>query len=210
MIKSLQSPSMVLTLCIAISAFFFTSCGGGEVVRSAAPGTKIIVLNPYNADLAGAIQDYAAPLQLKVVEDGDYREPGFLGKVDWDTRKDRVFGRPYRYRSQEDDRPRDNSWKLSNLWGSLTGSFREGDAGDNEVFEISSDITFSDYRTYDLPTILTYDDQETAETFCRMIAQSAQWIDEGERRAIAELNSAKRIRALQDLRDRISFIVGGN
>ncbi|MDP8245789.1 MAG: hypothetical protein P9L94_17030 [Candidatus Hinthialibacter antarcticus] len=190
-------------------AVMLTACGGGgsELVKTQTPDTYLLVLSPFNQEVADAIEEYAAPVNLKVVEDADYQSPNFLAKVKWDTRQERVFGRAYQYKKKEEKTPSDNRWKLSSLWGSISSPFG-GTASSNQIFEINSDMTFSDYRTYELPTVLTYEDQETAEAFTRMIAKSAQWVREGDRRAIPELYAAKRIRALEDLNDRIARIEG--
>lgn len=192
-------------------AVMLSACGGGgsEIVKTQDPGTYLIILSPFNQEIADAIVEYSAPVNLKVVEDADFQASNFLAKVKWDTRNERVFGRPYQYKRKEEKQPSDNKWKLSNLWGSISSPFG-GTASANQIYEISSDITFSDYRTYEYPTILTYDDQETAETFSRMVSKSVQWIRDGDRRAIPELYSAKRIRALEDLNDRIARIDGIN
>ncbi len=189
------------------SAVLLASCGGGgsEIVKTETPGTYLLALSPFNQEIADAIEDYAAPVNLKVVEDADYQASNFLARVKWDTRQERVFGRPYQYKKREEKTTSDNRWKLSNLWGAVSSPFG-GTASSSQIYEISSDITFSDYRTYELPTVLTYEDQETAETFTRMIAKSAQWIRDGDRRAIPELYAAKRIRAIEDLNDRINRI----
>lgn len=190
-------------------AVLLAACGGGgsEIVKSQEPGIYLIVLSPFNQEIADAIVEYSAPVNLKVVEDADFSASNFLAKVKWDTRNERVFGRSYQYKPKEEKAPGDNRWRLSNLWGSISGPFG-GTASSNQIYEISSDITFSDYRTYDFPAIITYEDQETAETFCRMVSKSVQWIRDGDRRAISELYSAKRIRALEDLNDRITRIEG--
>ncbi|MBI1387615.1 MAG: hypothetical protein GC154_04135 [bacterium] len=194
-------------VCIALTATFSIGCGGGDAVvkNQPAPSGYQIALYPFNEDLAAAIKEYAAPLEVTVVADADYSASNFLGYVKWETQQERVFGRPYVYKKQEEQSSSDHSWKLSNLFGALPFT---GDSGSSTTYEIQSSIMFSDYRTYELPTILTYSGEETAETFSRMIAKSAIWTQEGERRAILQLNNAKRIRALEDLQDRIARVEG--
>ena len=203
-VRSFTLLGVFLSMAVLISA-----CGGGgsEIVKAQTPDTYLLVLSPFNQEIADAIEEYSAPVKLQVVEDADFQAPNFLAKVKWDTRQERVFGRTYQYKKREERTPSDNKWKLSSLWGSIASPLG-GTASSSQIYEISSDITFSDYRTYEMPTVLTYEDQETAETFTRMIAKSAQWIREGDRRAIPELYAAKRVRALEDLNDRIARIEG--
>ena len=166
-------------------------------------GPYQIAMYPYDAQVAEAIVEYAAPLEVNITEDADYDAANFLGKVRWDAQASESLGRPYRYRGQEERRQeREDRGFLGNLFSGFT------EMGDNQIFIITSSIQFYDYRTYELPDIKTYDDQETVEIFCRLIAKSAQWIQEGERRAISELEAAKSIRSLEQFQDRIAEVEG--
>lgn len=187
----------VLVACIA-------GCGGADRFSELrGSGPFIVSIYPYHQEVADAITEFAQPMQVVVQERADYRSPNFIGHVRWDASASRSIGRPYEYRRQEERSADDNRIYLSRIFSGF------GNFGMNEVYKIESSITFSDHRSYRFPEVYTWDDQETVEIFCHMVAKAAQWTREGERMAVRQLRPAVRLRALEDLQDRIERIESG-
>lgn len=168
---------------------------------TAVSGTYVLSLYPYDQQVAEAIQEYST-VPLEIIDERSFSGANFLGRVRWDAEASRSLGKPYEYRGGDDAQASENRMYLSSLFRGFSG------VDVSQIFTIESTMQFSDYRTYDLPAVKTWDDQDTVDIFCRLVAKAAQYTSEGERRAILQLNNAVSIRALEQFQDRVERVEG--
>lgn len=191
-----------LVLGMAMLCVLAMGCGFAhrEVSPTAVSGTYVLSMYPYDEQVAEAIKEYST-VPLEIVDTRDFSGQNFLGRVRWSAEASRALGRPYVYREEEAEAPRNNNRTyLSSLFSGFSG------VDVNQIFRIESTMQFGDFRTYELPEVRTYDDQETVDIFCRMVAKAAQWTSEGERRAILALNNSVSMRALEELQNRVERV----